>query len=209
MGLSVFWSHCLLSSSSVLQHHAVVSALTQKGECHLLSHQYPLSSWVSLEIFNACRETIMNSSCFVNQPNARLTGQYQDWVASAKLPNSNSPLQPEPVSSHHPVTFSLKDLFCLTGAACINLGNVKHVAAQQFTEGCDLLSLFHFSASSVPDVLVDTLVMFFSCIYHSQVSHKCYGDCSWFANQAVGLRLNLSSRDECKVGFNLSHRLQT
>lgn len=150
-----------------------------------------------------------NSSCFVNQPNARLTGQYQDWVASAKLPNSNSPLQPEPVSSHHPVTFSLKDLFCLTGAACINLGNVKHVAAQQFTEGCDLLSLFHFSASSVPDVLVDTLVMFFSCIYHSQVSRKCYGDCSWFANQAAGLRLNLSSRDECKLGFNLSHRLQT
>lgn len=100
----------------------VCLALTQKGECHLLSH---LSSWVSLEIFNACGETGVNPNCFVNEPNAGFTRQMQDWIASARLPFPSGPLQPEPVSPHPPATFSLQDLFCLTRATRFNLGGVE------------------------------------------------------------------------------------
>jgi len=121
---------------------------------------------------------------------------------------SEGPLPPGPVSSHPPVTFSLKDLFYLPWATRFNLGGVEHVAAQQLAEVCDLLSLFHFSASSAPNLLGNTLVKFFACIYYSQVSCKCYRDYSWFANQVAVLRLDFSSRDSCKAGFNLSHRLQ-
>lgn len=179
ISLHLVQQHCPPAS-----YCCVCSALTQKGECHLLSHRCPPSSWVSLEFFNACVETRINPSCFVNEPNAR---PKQGHVASTTLPCPKRPLQPEPSFSHHPVTFSLMDLFCLTWATCINLGSVEYVAAQKFTEGCDLLSLFHFSASSAPDVLFDTLVMFF---LHAFITLRCH-------TNVMGTTAGLQTRQQC------------
>lgn len=198
------WSHCIFSSSNVLQHRAAMSAL-------LWLRKENVTYWVTSVLRHLGlhwkslmhAETRVNPCCLVNEPSARFTRQKQGWIAFARLPFQSRPLQPAPGSSHPPATFSLKDLFRLTWATHFNLGIVEYAAAQQLTEGCDLQSLFHFSASSAPDVLVDTLVMFFACIYHC-----IYGDRSWFANQVAGLRLDFSSRDNCKAGFNLSHRLQ-
>lgn len=205
-----FWAHCILCPPASCC--CFYSALTQKGECHLLSHGCPLSSWVSLEIFNACRGVRWSqTSLYCNTEGLQLV-PIALWISQAeaglefvcKAPLSKkTSLQPEPLSSHSP-TFFLR-----TWATSFNLGGVEHIAAQQLTESCDLLSLFHCSASSAPDVLADTLIMFFTCIFHSQASCKCYGDCSWFANQVEMLRLSFASRDSCKKdlkGFNLGHR---
>lgn len=200
------WSHWIFSSSNVLQHRAAMSAL-------LWLRKENVTYWVTgvLRHLGLHWKSLMHAERPKSIPIAlwmRFTRQKQDWITFARLHFQSRPLQPAPGSSHPPATFSPKDLFCLTWATRFNLGIVEYVAAQQLTEGYDLQSLFHFSASSAPDVLFDTLVMFFACIYHSQVSHKCYGDHSGFANQVAGLRLDFSSRDNCKAGFNLSHRLQ-
>lgn len=108
-----------------------------------------------------------------------------------------------PLSPHSP-TFLLR-----TWVTSFDLGGVEDIAALQLTESCDLLSLFHFSASSAPDVPADTLVIFFTCIYHSQASCKYYGDCRWFAKQVERLRLGFASRHGYKEEFNLSHRLKS
>lgn len=204
MGLSVLLSslHLVQEQCSPASCCCFYSALTQKAEYHLLSHGCPLSAWVSLEIFNACRETTDSPNCFVNEPNARFTRQKQDRIVCKAPLSQQTCLQPEPVSPHSS-TFLLR-----IWATSFNLGGMEHIAARQLTESCDLVSLFHFSASSAPDVLADTLIMFFTCIYHSQASCKGYGDCSWFANQVERLRLGFTGRDSCKEGFNLSHRLK-